>query len=501
MIDMTSEPENLVPSEIQDWLRKISCSDFNTSAILAGDDASFEVLDPGSGQVLATLGETNEAQVSSSISLARATYSSGVWRNSGADDREITLHRIADLVQRDFDFLVTLEALDTGKPLAEAAFDIEEVVMVLRYYAGWANKLTGSTIAAPQHFAASTLRGPVGVCAAITPWNYPLPILMYKLAPALAFGNSFIAKPSELAPLSAIYFAELCQEAGVPDGVLTILLGAGKVGGKLTSSPGLDKIAFTGSTATGRSIMRSAAENITRVSLELGGKSPQVVFESADFESAVAGVAAGIWTNAGQVCVAGSRLIVQASIKDKFLDALMAATQEIQLGHSLDPESGMGPMITEAQRNKAQQVIDSAAKDGATILQAGQQSSNSGFFLRPTIIDGLASDHPVHQEEIFGPAIAVETFESEAEAIAKSNSTAFGLAAGIWTGAAGQGHRVAREITAGTVWINTYGAFHPTLPFGGTKASGFGRELGYSAVEAYTELKTLVEDISVRGDR
>jgi acyl-CoA reductase-like NAD-dependent aldehyde dehydrogenase len=318
---------------------------------------------------------------------------------------------------------------------------------------------------------------------------------MYKLAPALAFGNAFIAKPSELAPLSSIYFAQLCSEAGVPQGTVNLVLGAGKTGADLVEAEGLDKIAFTGSSRTGQLIMQAAAKNVTKVTLELGGKSPQLVFASADIPKAVEGVARGIWTNSGQVCVAGSRLIIEQSIKDEFLSELEKFTDNYVVGHALDSNSTMGPIISEAQLGKISQFITKATQDGANVIQPAKLAAGNGYFMKPTIIDGLPESNLLHQEEVFGPVLAVSTFTGEAEAVRLANSTRYGLAAGVWTGQAGQGQRVARAITSGTVWLNTYGIFHPTLPFGGTKSSGFGRELGESAVDGYTELKTIVEDI------
>ncbi len=466
-----------------------------------GSGPTFEVLDPGTGRILAELSAATESDVNHAVEAARAAFEDGRWSERDADHREEVLLRLAQLVERDFELLVTIEALDTGKPRAEAWYDIKEVIGVLRYYAGWCTKATGTTIPAPRQYFAVTLRGPVGVCAAITPWNYPLPILMYKLAPALAFGNSFIAKPSELAPLSALHFVRLCAEAGVPDDVVTVLTGAGSTGAALAAHPGLDKIAFTGSTRTGRAIAHAAAERPTRVSLELGGKSPNIVFASADLEAAADGVALGIWTNAGQVCVAGSRLLVERSIHDRFVDLLAERTDAMVLGHSLDPEAQIGPMISAAQRTNAENVVASALDDGAVAVTGGRALAGPGFFLEPTMLTGLATDHPVSQEEIFGPVLVVDTFDTEREAVAKGNATAYGLAAGVWTGRAGQGQRMARGLSSGTVWINAYGVFHPTLPFGGTKASGYGRELGESAVEAYTEITTVVEDLSAgEGD-
>lgn len=465
-----------------------------------GSGPMFDVVDPGTGRTLTTLASATEVDVARAVDSARGAFEDGRWSERDADHREEVLLRLAGLVERDFDLLVAIEALDTGKPTAEAWYDIKEVIGVLRYYAGWCTKVTGATIPAPRQFFAVTLRGPVGVCAAITPWNYPLPILMYKLAPALAFGNSFIAKPSELAPLSALYFAGLCQEAGVPDGIVTVLAGAGATGAALAAHPGLDKIAFTGSTRTGRAIMRAAAERPTRVSLELGGKSPHIVFASADLEAAADGVALGIWTNAGQVCVAGSRLLVEASVHDEFVELLADRTRNVVLGHALDPDAQMGPMISAAQRTRAENLIADALDDGAVAVTGGRARGDHGYFLEPTILAGLATSHRMSQEEIFGPVLVVDTFDTETEAIAKGNATPYGLAAGVWTGRAGQGQRMARGLSAGSVWINTYGVFHPTLPFGGTKASGFGRELGEAAVEAYTDITTVVEDLSVGSE-
>lgn len=471
----------------------------NLTGATTGD--SFPVLDPGTGEVVVELASATGEDVDRVIDSARRAFDDGRWSERDADHREEVLLRLASLVERDFDHLVTIEALDTGKPRAEAWYDIKEVVNVLRYYAGWCTKATGATIPAPRQYWAATIRKPVGVCAAITPWNYPLPILMYKLAPALAFGNSFIAKPSELAPLSSLYFADLCAEAGIPEGVVAIITGGGATGAALAAHPGIDKIAFTGSTRTGRSVMRAAAERPTRVSLELGGKSPHIVFASADLEAAADGVALGIWTNAGQVCVAGSRLLIEESIESDFLGLLADRTHGVTLGHSLLPASTMGPMISEHQRQRAESLITAALNDGARAVTGGHAASGPGFFLEPTVLTGLDTAHPLSQEEIFGPVLVVDTFTSEAEAIAKGNGTPYGLAAGVWTGRSGQGPRMARALSAGSVWINTYGVFHPTLPFGGTKASGFGRELGESAVEAYTELTTVVEDLSVGTER
>ncbi len=492
-----SDAWSVLDERTSSWLRSLANGTGLGEGVVGRHGEPFDVVDPGTGQTLVTLPSATPEEVGSAVETARASLADGRWSELDADRRERVLLTLADLVERDFDLLATIEALDTGKPLAEARFDIDEVASVLRYYAGWATKVTGTTIAAPRHLDARTIRGPVGVCAAITPWNYPLPILVYKLAPALAFGNSFVAKPSELAPLSALHLSALCLEAGVPEGVVSILPGGGATGAALVAHPAVDKVAFTGSTATGRAIMRAAAAQPTRVSLELGGKSPQIVFASADLTAAASGVAAGIWTNAGQVCVAGSRLLVEASAYDEFVSLLIEHTEAIRLGHALDPDSQMGPMISGPQRAKAAAAVARAVDSGAQAVTGGAAPETPGFFWEPTILTGVATEHQASQEEIFGPVLTVDTFTDESDAVSKANATAYGLAAGVWTGRAGQGARVARKVSSGTVWINTYGIFHPTLPFGGTKASGFGRELGEAGVEAYTETTTVIEDLGV----
>lgn len=475
-----------IPERVAVWLQQISAT---------GSGAGLRVVDPGTGGDLAEVVDHTPESVSAAVQRARRAFDDGRWSEADADARERVMLRLADLVERDASILATIEALDTGKPLAEAELDIDEVVAVLRYYAGWCTKVAGTTIAAPRRFAASTIRKPVGVCAAITPWNYPLPILVYKLAPALAAGNTFVAKPSELAPLSSIYLAELCCEAEVPDDVVTILTGGAAAGAALAASPLIDKIAFTGSSDTGRSIMRAASERPIPVTLELGGKSPHLVFASADLDRAAQAVCSGIWTNAGQVCVAGSRLLVEASCAAALLDRIIDITRAIRLGHCLDPLSAMGPMISERQRSRAARLVDDALDDGARAVIGGRAVDGDGYFFEPTVLTDLPAGHTAVTEEIFAPVLVVDTFTSEVEAVAKANSTAYGLAAGIATGQAGQAQRIARALSAGTVWVNTYGMFHPTLPFGGTRASGFGRELGPAAIDAYTTTTTVVEDI------
>ncbi|MGU3432642.1 aldehyde dehydrogenase family protein [Actinomycetes bacterium M1A6_2h] len=453
------------------------------------------VIDPGTGRTLTSYRSASTEDVAAAVSAARVAADDGRWSGLDPERREAVLFRLADLLHRDLNFVAELESVDTGKPLSDATIDVEEAISVLRYYAGWASKVEGVVIPAPRRLFAVATREPLGVCAAITPWNFPLPILMYKLAPAVALGNTFVAKPSELASLSAIYFSELCSEAGLPDGVVNVVCGAGAVGAALAGSAGIDKLAFTGSTATGRAVMRSAADCSTKVSLELGGKSPHVVFADADLDAAVDGVMAGIWTNAGQVCIAGSRLILEESIKESFLAELYHRTSKLTLGHGLDPASTLGPLISKAQQQKVADALSDAESAGAELHSIGS-IPGEGFFAAPTVVTGVQPGRGIDRDEVFGPVLTVQSFDTEAEAIALANNTEYGLASGVWSSNVGVIHRVARKLRAGSVWANTYGIFHPTLPFGGVKDSGFGRELGSEAVQQYTELKTLVIDLN-----
>jgi acyl-CoA reductase-like NAD-dependent aldehyde dehydrogenase len=452
----------------------------------------LNIVDPGTGNVIGELADSSSSDVEAAVTAARTAYTDGRWSDLDPEERERILFRLAELVDRDSELLSEVEARDTGKPLAEARLDIAEAAAVLRYFAGWCTKATGTVVPAPREYFATTTREPLGVCAAITPWNYPLPILTYKVAPALAFGNTVVAKPSELASASSVLLAHLAHEAGVPAGVFNVVTGGRTAGEALTSSTDIDKIAFTGSTATGKAVLRAAAETLTPTTVELGGKSAQIIFEDADLDAAVEGVAAGIWTNAGQICIAGSRVLVQESIKDDFLNALQERTSKLSLGHSMDPDAEVGPVISEAQLAKIQTFLSEAEKAGASVQTTSTDVPSKGYFVAPTIVSGIPSGHPLASQEVFGPVLAIDTFTDEQDAVAKANSTEYGLAAGLWTKDVSRVHRVTRKLEAGTVWANTYGVFHPTLPFGGMKASGFGRELGPQAVEHYTQSKTSV---------
>ncbi|MFE7419992.1 aldehyde dehydrogenase family protein [Rhodococcus sp. NPDC057529] len=457
-------------------------------------DEVVPVIDPGTGSTFTSFPAASAGDVAAAVAAARVAFDDGRWSEVDAERREELVHRLADLLRRDFETVAELESLDTGKPLADARIDVDEAIAVLRYYAGWATKVEGSVIPAPRQLFAVGTREAVGVCAAITPWNYPLPILMYKLAPAVALGNTFVAKPSELASLSTLYFAELCTEAGLPDGVVNVVAGGRATGAELSASPDLDKLAFTGSTRTGQAVMVAAAQGLTKVSLELGGKSPHVVFADADLDAAVDAVMAGIWTNAGQVCIAGSRLIIERSVHDSFLDELHKRTAQLTLGHGLAVGTDVGPLISRTQQHRVRQMIAQAESEGAEVRTSGTVPAD-GFFVAPTVVTGVNPGQGIERDEVFGPVLTVLPFDDEDDAVRLANDTEYGLASGVWSSNVGTIHRVARRLRAGTVWANTYGIFHPTLPFGGVKNSGFGRELGAEAVHHYTELKTTVIDL------
>ncbi|GAB3195667.1 aldehyde dehydrogenase family protein [Nocardioides hungaricus] len=474
------------------WLAKHPVGQLVDGREIAGDGDPFVVDDPGRGAKLVELSSASTAQVDAAVAAARTAFADGPWSRTSPDERERLLRTLADLVERDRRLLAELEVLETGKPLSEALACADEVASVVRYYAGWANKVVGSVIAAPPKFHAFTTPVPLGVCAAITPWNYPISILSYKLAPALATGNTLIVKPSELAPLGTLHIARLVAEAGIPDGVVNVVTGARNVGAALASHTGLDKLAFTGSTTTGRKVMQAATARPARVSLELGGKSAHIVFPDADLDQAAEVVCEGIFTNAGQVCVAGSRLLVHRDIHDAFVVAVASRAKAVRVGHGLDPAAQMGPVITDRQRQTIIARLDEAEHDGATVVTGAKPTSEPGYFLEPSVVTNLDPQSWLAQNELFGPVLGVLTFTSDAEAVRIANDTPYGLAAGLWTNDLRRAHAVNRQLEAGSVWVNTYGVFHPTLPFGGVRGSGFGRELGAGAIEHYTETKTTV---------
>ncbi len=460
----------------------------------------FETHHPATGQILTEVAEGGAEDIDRAVKAARAALS-GPWSKMDAADRGAMLWKLSDAVEAHAAELAKLEAFDTGKPLREAQIDIREVIDSFRYYAGWCTKLQGDTIPVRGNVFNYTLREPVGVVGAIIPWNFPMLMAGWKVAPALACGNAVILKPAEQTPLTALELAALAAEVGLPPGVLNVVTGMGETAGAaLVRHPDVDKIAFTGSTAVGKIIMREAAETLKRVSLELGGKSPNIVFADADIDAAARGAFSAIFYNAGQTCTAGSRLLVQKSVKDELLEKIVSRAKKMQPGDPLDAKTRMGPLISEEQMNRVVSYIEKGVSEGAQIVAGGKRAqylgSEQGWWLEPTIFDNVLPTHAIAQEEIFGPVLATLTFEDDEEAVRMANSTIYGLAAAIWTNDLKRAHRLAKRINAGTVWVNTYHPLDAASPFGGYKQSGYGRELGSYALDLYTQIKSVWIDLS-----
>jgi aldehyde dehydrogenase (NAD+) len=455
---------------------------------------------PATGEVLTEVAGAGAADVDAAVAAARAALADPAWRRMDAADRGAILWRMADLITERADLLTRLEVLDNGKPIREAGIDIRQAADAFRYYAGWATKLQGETIPVRGNVLNYTLREPVGVVGAIIPWNFPLLMAAWKVAPALACGNAIVLKPAEQTPLTALELAAIGRDAGLPAGVLNVVPGYGETAGAaIVAHDGVDKVAFTGSTAVGRHIMRQAADTLKKVSLELGGKSPNIVLADADLEAASRGAFAGIFYNTGQCCTAGSRLLVHESVKDELVAKLAERAAKLQPGDPLDPKTRLGPVISQEQMERVLGYIERGRSEGADLVTGGARAlyggAERGYWVQPTIFDGVQSSHTIACEEIFGPVLAVLTFHDEDEALALANETIYGLAAGVWTRDIGKAHRFARELQAGTVWLNTYHPLDAASPFGGYKQSGYGRELGEHALDLYTQIKSVWVDL------
>jgi aldehyde dehydrogenase (NAD+) len=467
----------------------------------AAGSKRFETQFPATGEVIAEIAEADASDVDRAVAAARAAFRDAKWRRMDAAERGNILWRMADIMERRADALTRLEVLDNGKPIREAKIDIRQSIDALRYYAGWATKLQGDTLPVRGNYLNYTLREPVGVVGAIIPWNFPLLMAVWKIAPALACGNTVVLKPAEQTPLTALELAAIAKEAGLPAGVLNVVPGFGETAGAaLVQHADVDKVAFTGSTAVGRIIMRNAAETLKKVSLELGGKSPNIVLQDADIEAAARGALSGIFYNTGQCCTAGSRLLVHETVKDELLAKLVDKVKQMKPADPLDPKTRMGPLISSEQMERVLGYIDKGRAEGAQILVGGERGMydgrKRGYWVMPTVFDAVQPSHTIAREEIFGPVLAVMTFKDDEEAIRLANESIYGLAAGVWTRDIKTAHRFARDLEAGTVWVNTYHPGDAASPFGGYKQSGFGRELGQYSLDLYTQIKSVWVDLN-----
>lgn len=455
---------------------------------------TIDVVNPTNGKVLTAISEGLEADVDAAVEAAQKAFDTTWGLHTPGQRRGEILIKIAELIERDTDILASLEALDNGKTFGAAKlFDVPSAASTFRYYGGWADKIQGKTLEVGESKFVYTLHEPVGVAGQIIPWNFPLLMFAWKLAPALATGNTIVIKPSELTPLTALYTSKLLTEAGLPAGVVNIVTGYGQtVGNAIASHKDITKVAFTGSTAVGRKVMEQAAgSNLKKVTLELGGKGANVIFDDADFDKAVRYAAQGIFFNHGQTCCAGSRLFVQAGIYDKFVDAFKKKTATLKVGDPFAADSFQGPQVSQLQFDRIMGYVKAGRDEGASVLSGGERHGSEGFFIQPTIFADVTSNMKIVQEEIFGPVVTISKFETEEEVIKEANSSIYGLSAGIFTSDITRGHRVASRLEAGTVWVNCFNELHPQVPFGGFKHSGIGRELGEYALENYTEVKAV----------
>ncbi|MDA0284048.1 MAG: aldehyde dehydrogenase family protein [Planctomycetota bacterium] len=454
---------------------------------------TFQTMNPATEEVIAEVAEGDAADIDLAVKAARKAFESGPWATMDARDRGRLINRLADLIEDNFDELSALETLDNGKPISDArAADLPLVIDCLRYYAGWADKIHGDTIPIRGNYFCYTRREPLGVCGQIIPWNFPMLMTAWKWGPALAAGCTIVMKPAEQTPLTCLRMGELALEAGIPRGVINIVPGYGPTAGAaLVKHPDVDKIAFTGEHLTAQRIMSDAAMTLKRLTFELGGKSPNVVFADSDLDAAVAGAEFGLFFNQGQCCCAGSRVFVEESIKEQFVDRIVEQASNRKIGNPFDTSTMQGPQVDQAQFDKILSYIEKGKAGGAACVTGGNRVGDVGYFIEPTIFDNVTDDMEIATNEIFGPVMSILSFKDLDEIIERSNSTFYGLAAAVWTRDIAKAHNYAKAVKAGTVWVNCYDVFDAGAPFGGFKMSGIGRELGAAALNNYTELKTV----------
>ncbi|MDQ0215883.1 acyl-CoA reductase-like NAD-dependent aldehyde dehydrogenase [Oikeobacillus pervagus] len=469
----------------------------NGESVESLEQRTFTTVNPATGEVLAKVYESREGDIDRAVKAAREAFEHGSWSKMSAAERSRLIYLLADKMEEHKDELAQLDTLDSGKPIRESsAADVPLAIEHFRYYAGWATKIMGQTIPVAGNFLNYTRHEPVGVVGQIIPWNFPLLMATWKLGAALATGCTVVLKPAEQTPLSALYLAELAQEVGFPKGVINVVPGFGDTAGApLVNHPEVDKIAFTGSTAVGKTIMREASNTLKRISLELGGKSPNIVLPDADFKKAVPGAMFGIMFNQGQVCCAGSRLFVQKKQYDNFLADMVSHAENIKQGQGIDPNTEMGPLVSDEQQKRVLTYIEKGQEEGAEMLTGGGNPFESGYFVKPTIFADVNDSMSIAREEIFGPVVAALPYEDLDDLVERANKTNYGLAAGVWTENLKSAHYLAHRLKAGTVWVNCYNALDAASPFGGYKQSGLGREMGSYALNQYTEVKSVWIDM------
>jgi phenylacetaldehyde dehydrogenase len=453
----------------------------------------LDVIDPATERLITRVPQAGAAEIDAAVAAAKRAHDDRRWSGMSPHDRSRVLHRVADLIEERLEELAVLETRDNGKPIERSRADTATAARVFRYYAGAPSRLTGTVVPIDggQHHVYTTLE-PVGVAALILPWNFPIMTGAFKLAPALAAGCAVVVKPAEQTPLTMLRVAAICEEAGVPAGVVNVLTGDGRVGAALTAHPDVAKVSFTGSTDVGRKVMTAASGDFKRLTLELGGKSPNIVFEDADLDAVVLTAMRASFGHSGQMCTAGSRLLVQRSILEQATERLAEAVRKVALGDGLAGGVTVGPLVSEEQRGQVLGWIAAGQAEGATVLVGGGVPDRPGYYVEPTLFTGVTNDMTIAREEIFGPVVGIIPFDDEDEAVAIANDQRYGLAAGVWTKDLARAHRMGQRLRAGTVWVNTYNVFDPALSFGGVGESGLGRDLGEEALRAFCEPKSVV---------